>query len=100
MFLTPLTDSVESMDFFVRYGTGWQTTTTVRTPTARALRKGHAVRVSSEPGARSLCGRSRLPADIDDRAGDFARLAVLARCAVCAGLAAAFQVERARPVSR
>lgn len=77
------------MDFFVRYGTGWQTTTTVRTPTARTLRKGHAVRVASAPGSRSLCGRSFLPADIDDRDTDFSRLAAAARCAVCAGLAAA-----------
>ncbi|MBS2964860.1 hypothetical protein KGA66_17515 [Actinocrinis puniceicyclus] len=77
------------MDFFVRYGTGWQTTTTVHTPTGRALRKGHAVRVASAPGAPSLCGRSRLPADIDEREHDFAYLDAPGRCAVCAGLAAA-----------
>lgn len=78
------------MDFFVRYGTSWQTTTTVRTPTRRTLRKGHAVRVASA-GTTSLCGRLRLPADIDDRDHDFAQLAAAARCAVCAGLAAAFK---------
>jgi hypothetical protein len=77
------------VDFFVRYGTGWQTTTTVRTPTGRALRKGHAVRVTSAPDTRSLCGRSRLPADIDDLERDFSQLSASARCAVCAGLAAA-----------
>lgn len=79
------------MEYFIRYGTGWQTNTTVRTPTARALRKGHAVRVAGEPDARSLCGRSRLPADIEDRDRDFSGLTANARCAVCAGLAAAFK---------
>jgi hypothetical protein len=79
------------VDFFVRYGTGWQTTTTVCKPTGRTLRKGHAVRVASAPGARSLCGRSRLVADIDDPLCDFGQLTVPARCAVCAGLAAAFK---------
>ena len=79
------------MDFFVRYGTGWQTTTTVRTPTRQTLRKGHAVSVVSARGTVSLCGRSRLPADIDDRACDFALLPASVRCAVCAGLAAAFR---------
>jgi hypothetical protein len=79
------------VDFFVRYGTGWQTTTTVLTPTKRILRKGHAVRVASARGTASLCGRLFLPADIDDRDGDFAHLEASARCAVCAGLAAAFE---------
>ena len=78
------------MDFFVRYGTGWQTTTTVRTPTRQILRKGHAVRAMSASGTVSLCGRSRLPADIDDRERDFAQLTAAGRCAVCAGLAAAY----------
>jgi hypothetical protein len=78
------------VDFFVRYGTSWPTTTTVRTPTARALRKGHAVAVDSVPGAASLCGRSHRPADVDDRDYDFAALAAPHRCAVCAGLLAAF----------
>ena len=77
------------MDFFVRYGTGWQTTTTVSTPTGRTLRKGHAVRVTTALDTRSLCGRSRLPADIDNRESDFDQLSASARCAVCAGLAAA-----------
>ena len=76
------------MDFFVRYGTGWPTTTTVSRPTAGTLRKGHAVAVDSAPGAASLCGRSRRPADVDDREHDFATLASAHRCAVCAGLVA------------
>ena len=37
------------MDYFIRYGTGWQTTATVRTATPQALRKGHAVRAASAP---------------------------------------------------
>ena len=39
------------------------------------------------------CGRSRLPADIEDRGRDFSGLKATSRCAVravCAGLAAAF----------
>lgn len=79
------------MNFFARYGTGWPTTTTVRTPTTRTLRKAHAVPVTSALGATSLCGRSRLPADIDDRERDFAQVDSPVRCAVCAGLAAAFE---------
>ena len=78
------------MDFFARYGTAWPTTTTVQAPAARTLRKAHAVPVASALGATSLCGRSRLPADIDDREGDFAVLGSPVRCAVCAGLVAAF----------
>ena len=78
------------MDYFIRYGTGWQTTATVRTATPQALRKGHAVRAASAPGTRSLCGRSRLPADVDERGRDFSGLEASSRCAVCAGLAAAF----------
>ena len=77
------------MDYFIRYGTGWQTTTTVRTSTPRALRKGHAVRAASAPGTRSPCRRSRLPADVDERGRDFSGLEANSRCAVCAGLAAA-----------
>lgn len=79
------------MDFFARYGTGWPTTTTVRAPTTRTLRKAHAVPVASARGATSLCGRSLLPADIDDRDRDFAQLGSPVRCAVCAGLVAAFE---------
>jgi hypothetical protein len=79
------------VDFFVRYGTGWPTTTTVRSPTARSMRKGHAVAVDSVPGAASLCGRSHRPADVDDREHDFAALAAAHRCAVCAGLLAAIE---------
>ena len=78
------------MDFFARYGTGWPTTTTMRAPTAGTLRKAHAVPVASALGATSLCGRSRLPADIDDRERDFVQLSSPVRCAVCAGLVAAF----------
>ena len=79
------------MDFFARYGTGWPTTTTMLVSTTRTLRKAHAVPVASALGATSLCGRSRLPADVDDRERDFAQLGSPARCAVCAGLAAAFE---------
>ena len=79
------------MDFYARYGTGWPTTTTMRAPTTRTLRKAHAVPVASALRATSLCGRSRLPADIDDRESDFAQLVAPARCAVCAGLVAAYQ---------
>lgn len=79
------------MDFFARYGTGWPTTTTARAPAARMLRKAHAVPVTSALGAASLCGRSRLPADIDDRECDFALFEFPVRCAVCAGLVAAFE---------
>ena len=74
------------MDFFIRYGTSWQTTTTVQRPTSRALRKGHAVRLSDLPGTPSLCGRRRLQGDVDERGHDFADLGFPARCAVCAGM--------------
>lgn len=77
------------MDFFIRYGTSWQTNSTVRRPTAHALRKGHAVRLDGGPRAASLCGRSRLSNDVDDREQDFTDLLFPVRCAVCAGLVAA-----------
>ncbi|HEV2342724.1 MAG TPA: hypothetical protein VGS97_01415 [Actinocrinis sp.] len=47
--------------------------------------------MTSALGAASLCGRSRLPADIDDRECDFALFEFPVRCAVCAGLVAAFE---------
>ena len=77
------------MDFFIRYGTSWQTNSTVQRPTAHALRKGHAVRLDAGPKAASLCGRSRLSSDVEDRDQDFADLLAPMRCAVCAGLLAA-----------
>ncbi len=77
------------MDFFIRYGTSWQTNSTVRRPTSYALRKGHAVRLDGGPRAASLCGRSRLSNDVDDREQDFTNLLFPVRCAVCAGLVAA-----------
>lgn len=77
------------MDFFIRYGTSWQTNSTVQRPTAHAHRKGHAVRLNGAPHAASLCGRSRVSTDVDDRDQDFADLLFPVRCAVCAGLVAA-----------
>jgi len=77
------------MDFFIRYGTSWRTNSTVQRPTAHALRKGHAVRLRGAPEAASLCGRTRVPGDVDDREQDFAELLFPVRCAVCAGMMAA-----------
>lgn len=45
--------------------------------------------MASALGTAFLCGRIRLPAEIDDREHHFAQLDVPVRCAVCAGLAAA-----------
>jgi hypothetical protein len=71
------------VEFFTRYASSARSTTLVQ---RSMLRKGHAVQCTETAGIVSLCGRTRMPGDVDDRDQDFALLIFPARCAVCAGL--------------
>jgi len=69
-----------SRDFFIRYGTSWQTNSTVRRPPRTRCARG--TRPVDAGRGRVAVGRSRLSNDVDDREQDFHELLFPVRCAV------------------